>query len=69
MKRWMVNGAVVVTFLTSICFAETKSVNKKTPRAKEEQRVEQPTATKQEPKKLLTKFTMDMVEGNKIDIN
>ena len=69
MKRWMVNCAVVVTFLTGICFAETKPVNKKMPRAKEEQRVEQPTATKQEPKKVLAKFTMNMVEGNKIDIN
>jgi len=69
MKRLIISCAVIVVLLANACFAESKPVNKKTTRAKEKQKIEQTTATKQAPKKILMKFTMGMVEGNRIDPN
>lgn len=69
MKRWL-SIAVLVTLLSSVCFAEGSTpVKKKAVRAKDGQKTEQPVTTKQEPKKVLMRFSMGMVEGNSIDLH
>jgi len=68
MKRWIISITAVVSLLTNICFAESKPVKKET-RVREEQKIKQPAPSKQEQKKVLIKFSMDMVEGSSIDLN
>jgi len=71
MKKWFV--IAVVTSLASVCLAQTKPTTKKM-RAlagpgKKEQKKEQPVKAKQEPKKATTaKFSMGMIEGDRIDL-
>lgn len=71
MKQWF--AIAVVTSLASVCLAQTKPPPPKETRAlaspsKNEQKKEKPVAAKQEPKKAPTaKFSMGMIEGDRID--